>query len=117
MGRNIAQTIVHSAVIAVSAAVGFAGFGLMLVDSPGPLWSMISSVVMAIVGSCILALFSPRKWLLIAILCSWGTLTWAAMGLLMQQPKFRYLMVALPLAVAAGFTGSRMGTANRRRAG
>ena len=113
MSKNIEQSIVQFVVVGASAAVGFAGFGLVFVDSPGPLWPTIFATLIAVTGSCLLTAFSPGKWLLIAVLCSWGAAAWTIVGVLMQQPKLRYLMLTLPLAVAAAYIGSRIGRANR----
>ena len=105
MSRGIGQ----SAVLAGSAAVGFVGFGALFSDSPSLLWSTILTILFAGGASCFLAALSPRKWVAIAILCSWGAVTWAIMGVMMQQPTLQYLTVALPLALATGYTGSRQG--------
>jgi hypothetical protein len=117
MGRSIEQSVIQTAVLAASAAAGVVGFGVAYSDPLGPPWSTIFTILFAGGASCLLAAASARKWVLIAILCSWGAVTSAIMGVLMQQPTLPYLMLSFPLALATGYTGSRIRLAYWQSAG
>lgn len=100
--------------LAASGIAGLVGFGLVFADAPTPELSTILAIVVAIGASFSLAAVFPRHWWWVAILSSWGSVTWAIMGVLMRQSGLQYLLLALPLALAAGYTGSRIGRADGR---
>ena len=111
------QQVVSLIVLAASFVPGAAGFGLVFSGAPTPLLSRVIAIVVASGGAFSLASLLPKRWLLIAILSSWGAVTWAIVGVLMLQPALHYLALALPLSLASGYAGSRTGLANERRAG
>ena len=98
-------------VLAASCVPGAVGFGLLFSDAPGPVLSKVLATVVASGGAFSLASVQPRRWLVIAVLSSWGAVAWGIAGILMLQPELVYLVLVLPLALAAGYAGSRLGLA------
>ena len=113
MSERINQPIVQWAILFASAAAGTMGFVFMFSDSPSPMVSAILSTVLAVSASCLIGSMSPKRWILIALLCSWGVITWGILGVLMQQQMLQYMVAVLPVALAAGYIGSRIGLARR----
>ena len=105
------QLQVKPLALAAAALAGLSGFGLLFSDSPGLPLAPIAAGAIAVAGSAISAAISPTRWIALALLSSWGVVTWGLGGILMYQPRLQLMLAVVPLAMIAGWVGARYGGA------
>ena len=105
------------AVLIVSATVGLVGFGLFFVDSRGPLVPTALTIMIVGGAACLIAIVAPKRWILVGVLCSWGSVVIWVSGIAAEIGGFRYAVVGFPIGLIGSYAGSRIPRARSRRAG